>query len=306
MVGSGDGWVYALEARTGRLLWRFRAAPAERKIPVYGALLSTWPAASGVLVQDGTAYVAAGIANYDGTHVYALDAATGKIKWQNNTSGHLDPQVRSGVSVQGHMLLYGGKLCLAGGNAVSPAIYDITDGKCLNDANMLRRVQNNNVLSAQSRRGWELYQIARGVVVSGKPFYAHPKYNVYDASVFNKTLIASIGDRDIAWVNNSKLMCFARDDAGRGERYLAAWGKPQIPGLKPLWERNCEGSVALALCRNAVVVARTLEIVALNLKDGTVLWTHPLPSSPIPWGLAVNRDGRVVVTLEDGRVLCFG
>jgi len=79
LVGSGDGWVYAFEAQTGRLLWRFRAAPAERKIPVYGSLLSTWPVASGVLVEDGIAYVAAGIVNYDGTYVYALDAATGRI-----------------------------------------------------------------------------------------------------------------------------------------------------------------------------------------------------------------------------------
>jgi hypothetical protein len=42
-VGSGDGWVYAFAADTGRLLWRFRAAPVERRIPVYGKLLSTWP-----------------------------------------------------------------------------------------------------------------------------------------------------------------------------------------------------------------------------------------------------------------------
>ena len=35
-------------------------------------------------------YVAAGMINVDGTHVYALDAATGRIRWQNNTSGHLD------------------------------------------------------------------------------------------------------------------------------------------------------------------------------------------------------------------------
>jgi outer membrane protein assembly factor BamB len=93
LVGSGDGWVYAFEAATGRLIWRFRAAPASRKIPVYGSLSSTWPVASGVLVEDGTAYFAAGIANYDGTYVYALDAATGRIRWQNNTSGHLDQQV---------------------------------------------------------------------------------------------------------------------------------------------------------------------------------------------------------------------
>ena len=79
-------------------------------IPAYGALLSTWPAASGVLVEDGVAYVAAGIVNYDGTYVYALDAETGKIVWQNSTSGHLDREARTGVSVQGHLLLYQDKL----------------------------------------------------------------------------------------------------------------------------------------------------------------------------------------------------
>ncbi|GAH67229.1 unnamed protein product [marine sediment metagenome] len=58
------------------------------------------PVASGVVIEDGVAYFAAGIVNYDGIHVYALDAATGTIKWQNNTSGHLDPEARTGVSVQ--------------------------------------------------------------------------------------------------------------------------------------------------------------------------------------------------------------
>jgi len=305
-VGSGDGWVYAFEATSGRPLWRFRAAPVERKIPVYGSLMSTWPAASGVLVKDGIAYVAAGIVNYDGTHVYALDAETGKIKWQNNTSGHLDPDAHSGVSVQGHLLLSDGKLCLAGGNAVSPAIYDVSTGKCLNSPKLLKRVQNNNVLSAQSPRGWELYQIGKGVVVAGKPYYAHPKYDVYDNSVFNKTLIASTGDRDIAWTNNSKVMCFARVTENRERRLLAGWGKPNIPGLKPLWEKDCKDSLALAVCKNAVVVAMPSEVVAFDLRDGRTLWKQPLPSSPVPWGLAVDRDGRVIVTLEGGRVLCFG
>ena len=43
----------------------------------------------GVVKQTANAYAAAGIASWDGTHVYALDAATGKIRWQNNTSGRL-------------------------------------------------------------------------------------------------------------------------------------------------------------------------------------------------------------------------
>jgi len=131
-VGSADGYVYTLEAATGRLLWRFRAAPAERKIPVYGILSSTWPVNSGVLVENGVAYAAAGIINYDGTHVYALDAATGGIKWQNNTSGHLNPELRCGASAQGDLAIFGDELLLAGGNAVSPGRYRLSDGKCLN------------------------------------------------------------------------------------------------------------------------------------------------------------------------------
>ena len=309
LVGSGDGWVYAFEAQTGRLLWRFRAAPVERKMPVYGSLMSTWPAASGVLVEDGIAYVAAGIANYDGTYVYALDAATGRIKWQNNTSGHLYQPAHTGVSVQGHMLLNNGKLYLAGGTSISPAIYDITTGKCLNDPAQLIRCES------QSPRGWELFLIADKVVACGKPFYAHPKYRVFDRTVFNKMLFTSVGNRDITWTNNQKITCFNRinrkllrdsvSNVAKSGYVIAAWGKLKVT-KKPLWEYNCDGSVAIAVCKNAVVVAKKSEIVALNLKNGKVLWTTPLVSAPVPWGLAIDRDGRTVVTLENGQVLCLG
>jgi outer membrane protein assembly factor BamB len=54
------------------------------------------------------------------------------------------------------------------------------------------------------------------------------------------------------------------------------------------------------------VIANESEIVALNLKDGGILWSQPVPSPPVPWGLAVDRNGCVIVTLEDGQVLCIG
>jgi outer membrane protein assembly factor BamB len=99
-VGSADGWVYCLNVYTGQRLWRFHAAPRETKIPVYGRLSSRWPVTSGVLVENGTAYAAAGIASHDGTHIYALDAKTGKLKWKNNTSGNLMGKgLVAGVSV---------------------------------------------------------------------------------------------------------------------------------------------------------------------------------------------------------------
>ena len=243
--------------------------------------------------------------NYDGTHVYAFDAATGRLKWQNNTSGHLDPEAHTGVSVQGHMMVNSGKLYLAGGNAVSPAIYDIRDGRNLNDPQMLRKTVNNNVIGSFSPRGSELYRIGNATMVSGKPLYSHPKYGVYDPLVLNKTLLATSGDRTIAWVNNSNLMGFAAGDEKLPERVLAAWGKPQIPDLKPLWEAQCKDSVALAVGRNAAVAAQTSELVAFDLQEGHQLWTQPLPIPPVPWGLCVNRDGRIIVTLENGKMLCF-
>ena len=310
LVGSGDGWIYALEAQTGQQLWRFRAAPEERKIPVYSALLSTWPVASGVLIEDGIAYFAAGISNFDGTYVYALDAETGRIKWQNNTSGHLNAEARTGVGVQGHLLLNGGKLYLAGGNVVSPAVYDIRDGKCLNNGDLL------NICESICLRGWELFLVGDKVAVGGQPFYGDPDHPVADVTVTEKVLHASAGERDIIWLNNDKLRCYAPIEKQLlsdsvferkypGRHIIPSWGKLDIPD-KPLWDYDCEGSVALALGGNAVVIAKTSEIVALSLQDGRVLWAQPVPCSPVPWGLAVDRDGRAIVTLEDGQVLCFG
>nr|MBC8218388.1 PQQ-binding-like beta-propeller repeat protein [Planctomycetota bacterium] len=305
-VGSGDGYVYCFEAKTGKLLWRFRAAPVERRMPVYGSLLSTWPAASGVLVEDGVAYVAAGIVNYDGTYVYALDAATGKIKWQNNTSGHLDKDARTGVSVQGHQLLKGDKLYLAGGTSVSPAVYEVSNGKCLNDPKPLAAT------NSRAPRGWELTVIADQVTACGRPFYADPRAGVFDATVFGKVFIAPIGGKDVVWSANqggAKVLCYNRIDRdsfkGKVNTFQLDWGKMGVKD-KPLWTYDCRDGVAFAVARNAVVVAKKTEIVALNLADGKVLWSRPLPGAPVIWGVAIDRDGRAVVTLEDGRVLCFG
>jgi len=171
-VGSGDGWVYAFDAGDGGLLWRFRAAPAERRIPIYETLLSTWPVGSGVLFDKSVIYFAAGMNDLDGTHVYALDAISGKIVWQNNTCGHLDAFSRRGVACQGELLTDGARLYLAGGNSVSPGVFDLASGRCLNDP--------PTSMGTTAIRGREL-RLANGAVhVSGQPLYSRPETPVYD------------------------------------------------------------------------------------------------------------------------------
>jgi len=249
-VGSGDGWLYAFEAATGRLLWRFRAAPAERKIRFYDGLLSTWPVAGGVLVEKGTVYCAAGINDFDGSHVYALEAATGRIRWQNNAAGHLDEFAMRGVTCQGEMLLHDGKLYLAGGNTVSPGIFDAATGKCLNPP--------PNSMGGTAPRGRELTLVSGQVKVTGQPLYSRPEAPVFDPA--------------IAWANpvvtaaNARISC--------------AQGRPRAN--------------------------RPWTLVAQSVADNSRLWEQPLPAEPVRWGIAVDAEGRVLVALRNGQVVCFG
>ena len=88
--------------------------------------------AGGVVVQDGVVYAAAGIAHYDGTYVVALDAATGKTVWTNDTSGALAEDVNCGISLQGELQMRGDELQFLGGGAYQFARYDRNTGRCLN------------------------------------------------------------------------------------------------------------------------------------------------------------------------------
>ncbi|NOX54377.1 MAG: PQQ-binding-like beta-propeller repeat protein, partial [Planctomycetes bacterium] len=60
LFGSTDGWVYCLRASDGALVWRFRAAPAERLVGAFDQFESAWPVHGSVLVRDDTVYFVAG------------------------------------------------------------------------------------------------------------------------------------------------------------------------------------------------------------------------------------------------------
>jgi outer membrane protein assembly factor BamB len=81
LFGAADGWVYCLRAADGKLAWRFRAAPQERRIVAFGQVESPWPVHGAVLVKDGLACVAAGRSTHldGGIHVYALKPRTGEL-----------------------------------------------------------------------------------------------------------------------------------------------------------------------------------------------------------------------------------
>jgi outer membrane protein assembly factor BamB len=125
--GSGDGHVYALDAASGALRWKFRTGDVVHASPAYAAgtlFVGSWDsyfyaldARNGALkwrfhagedplihnqvgfqsspaIVDGVVYTGCRDAN-----LYALDAATGKEKWRYGTAGSWvisSPAVRNG------------------------------------------------------------------------------------------------------------------------------------------------------------------------------------------------------------------
>ena len=84
IFGCRDGYVYCLRSSGGELVWRFRAAPRDRRLGAYGQIESVWPVHGSVLVRGGLVYVAAGRSSFvdGGISLYALDPATGEIRHQ--------------------------------------------------------------------------------------------------------------------------------------------------------------------------------------------------------------------------------
>jgi len=89
LFGCANGYVYCLRAIDGELAWRFRAAPSERRVIVDDRLESPWPVGGSVLMVNGVAYVVAGRSSYldGGLFLYALDPATGRVKYFHNYEG---------------------------------------------------------------------------------------------------------------------------------------------------------------------------------------------------------------------------
>jgi hypothetical protein len=80
VFGSADGWVYCVKSADGALVWRYRAAPEDRRIVNRGRIESVWPVPGNVLVRDGIVFGTAGRSSYldGGMRLFRLDLATGR------------------------------------------------------------------------------------------------------------------------------------------------------------------------------------------------------------------------------------
>jgi len=241
-------------------------------------------------------YAAAGIAHYDGTHVYALDAVTGKVKWYNDTSGKLSPQAGSGISLQGSLYLDEGQLRFAGGNACPLASYDLKTGKCTSTP--------NNRIGSAFRTAFYPYYPEHGQYVS-------LNHTFVDGKTLNYTA-------DYSGALHSTLALFEPLPSGV-KKLPPNWRilpRAQEPKAKPsiLWQHESRAKYNSFIVAPGVLLAAgqatskgrtSSSLAAVNIEDGSQLWRKKLPAPVVKGGTAVDHEARIFVSLEDGRVLCF-
>ena len=136
-ASSDDGFAYCLDGSTGHLVWRHRPDIPDERLIGNEQIISRWPARSGVLVVNDRAYTTFGMWSPEGIVVTCLDAETGAVIWQNDSSGTkyaTQPhyEAMGGVSPQGYLALCGDVLVVPCGRA-TPAFFDSATGKLIYD-----------------------------------------------------------------------------------------------------------------------------------------------------------------------------
>ena len=339
LVGSADGWLYALAADDGRELWRFRVAPTERRIIAYGQLQSTWPIMSGVTVHDGVAYVAGCLNNNDGAVVYALDADSGAVRWHNADSGKPVRTNPDGLAPLGTPTIAGDRLLF-------PQVsYALKDGAAINQRgqtaayktySMFGRYVGRLAEGVYLRGGRNLLGdqlenlpwgtgLNRGVQVL-RPTAKDPQAKTQGLLPYVDTFPSwDAQGLAVAWGRMHKPYDADKELKGRTVSYLHYLaGSPETLAAsasaamtladvaKPLpleaWHSAGKFWYAYALTANAVVAARlnedgSREVLAFKRSDGGELWKHPLDGIPAEDGLAIAADGGVYLQLLDGRLL---
>jgi len=286
-IASDDGYVYCLDADSGALIHRFLGGPDSKKVIGNDRLISMWPVRGGPVLYEDKIYFAAGIWPFMGTFIYAVDAETDRIVWENSGSGptyllqpHSSPAF-AGVAPQGYMVATEDKLLVSGGRSV-PAAYDRRTGEFLYyHLNKYSKTGTCEVIASGDyffNRG-AVHNLSDGIAVS----------NGSASVVEGKVIFGQRNDAVVAY----KLEPGAKKAAGLWQaEILGEGGRVYLKAGSRLYCSNGEGP--------ATILAVD---VPTDESEPEVTWRAKIDGEV--WSM-LAADEKLFVTTLEGRMYCFG
>jgi outer membrane protein assembly factor BamB len=299
---SDDGYLYCLDAKSGKLHWRRRGGPDGGMVLGNARMVDRRPARGGVAIVGDVVYFAAGIWPSEGICVHAVHAVTGEPVWTNDTAGGLEmdqphPTARafSGISAQGYLTVAGDQLFVPTGRSV-PAALNRSDGA-------FRYFH----LQKYGRNGGAAITATDDYLFNGDCLFDSRTGELIVRGIPTERL--AITPEFVVYGKGNRCVGIRRNDIIREIEAVDRKGNNVVKKVltKPAWSVELEHQVER-------VIAASNTIVAAGSGDDTGrvslidIQTHEMRSSVdvkgSPGGLAV-AGGRLFVSTDAGRLYCF-
>jgi outer membrane protein assembly factor BamB len=299
---SDDGHLYCLDAASGKLQWKFRGAPGDRKVLGNERLISTWPARGApVIADDGTLYFAASIWPFMGVFIHALDARTGAVIWTNDGDGSVYMQqphyadAFAGIAPQGPLVIAGDYLLLPGGRSI-PACLNRRTGKLLR----YQLAENGKhgggsevaALGSVFYNGGAFFDLTTEKYFAdyGRPVVLTPEFAyLYSAGACRAYDFARAGHRGDVKIN-------AEGEENTSNR----WAMDEIASCKT------EPAESIIKAGSRLYVGSTGQVQAIDLdlahKAMTLGWRAEIDGKVVR---LIAADDRLFVVTREGRIHCF-
>jgi len=322
-VGSDDGCVYCLSAGDGALLWKFNASKQPRLIPGNGAMISAWPVRAGPVVdavpaapEAGTAYFTAGLFPNQGAYLFALNAETGSVKWEQKVD----------ISPQGYILTSESRLYVPTGRT-APAIFSRADGQpegelpsgggayalLTEDVLVTGPGRGEKEITASDIKTKDAIATFGGLrmIIKGQTAYMQSETEL---AAFDRTRYL-----DISRQRNS--LTEQRKKTAEGLEKLDKQSPPAIEAeqligaidaeiakldvlLKGcyLWTAPCKYPYSMIMAGEVLFAGGEDEVAAIDSGNGGVVWAAPVSGKA--YGLSVI-NGALYVSTDTGHIHCF-
>ena len=314
-VGSDDGHAYCLDAKSGKLIWKTQLGPRDYRIPGNSRIISRWPLRTGIIVIGDLAYCAAGMFPSEGVLITAIEADTGKIKWQ---------QKQTDLPAQGYMLASHTRLYVPAGRN-NPVVLNRADGKRIRvvsgQGGTYALLTGDNLVFGPGKTGTlgfvESNQSDQLATFKGNHMIVTP----------SRSFLQS--DTDLSALDRSRYLDLARKrrplksrlgklqdelkkvKAGEKQRQiLKEAGKlgKQLDEVQSAmqecfaWRVPSSQPLSMVLAGQTLITGGHNEVAAYSAKDGSQLWR--VRADGEVFGLAV-ADGRLYTSTSKGVIHCY-
>ena len=300
--GADNGFLYSLNAKTGKKNWKYFAGPKEnRLLPGNGKLISRWPIRAGIARYENTIYFSAGLFPKEGVYNCAINAETGKeiykTKMKSPAQGYISVNkdivsIPTGRTIPtsldrntGRYKHYASINCWTGG-----AGYVIeAEGIIITGNDEKGRIA---ILSAETKKSIAKINAFK-VILDNGVLYVNEGNSLI--AIDKKTYInANLKINKINETPPKKQTLKDKDELAEAKQSLIA---------SNLWRRELKGIKTIILSKNKLYLGGVESIFILDKKTGKL--ENEQDVNGVVYGLAIS-DKKLFASTTEGYIYCFG